>query len=75
MFDYGRPASVQLAALLNRGGRELPIAADFLGGEIALAVSQSIELVRIPRAAVHANNHSDDSLSSDPLFSLVLNEN
>ena len=75
MFDYGRPASVQLAALLNRGGRELPIAADFLGGEIALAVSQSIELVRIPRAAVHENNHSDDSLSSDPLFSLVLNEN
>jgi pyrimidine operon attenuation protein/uracil phosphoribosyltransferase len=46
LFDYGRPASIQLAALVNRGGRELPVSADFLGGDISLAVSQSIELVR-----------------------------
>lgn len=46
LFDYGRPASIQLAALVDRGGRELPVAADFLGGTIALAVSQSIELIR-----------------------------
>jgi pyrimidine operon attenuation protein/uracil phosphoribosyltransferase len=46
LFDYGRPASIQLAALVNRGGRELPIGADFLGGDIALAVSQSVELNR-----------------------------
>lgn len=46
LFDYGRPASIQLAALVDRGGRELPVAADFLGGTVALAVSQSIELVR-----------------------------
>lgn len=46
LFDYGRPASIQLAALVDRGGRELPIAADFLGGTVALAVSQSIELMR-----------------------------
>lgn len=45
LFDYGRPASIQLAALVDRGGRELPVAADFLGGTIQLAVSQSIELV------------------------------
>ena len=31
LFDYGRPASVQLAVLVDRGGRELPIAADFVG--------------------------------------------
>lgn len=46
LFDYGRPASIQLAALVDRGGRELPVAADFLGGTIQLAVSQSIELIR-----------------------------
>ena len=46
LFDYGRPACIQLAALLDRGGRELPVAADFLGGNITLAVSQSVELVR-----------------------------
>lgn len=46
LFDYGRPASIQLAALVNRGGRELPICADFLGGDITLSVSQSVELMR-----------------------------
>ncbi len=46
LFDYGRPACIQLAALVNRGGRELPVCADFLGGDISLAVSQSVELVR-----------------------------
>jgi pyrimidine operon attenuation protein/uracil phosphoribosyltransferase len=46
LFDYGRPASIQLAALVNRGGRELPIGADYLGGDISLTVSQSVELTR-----------------------------
>src|SRR5688572_1849314 len=46
LFDYGRPASIQLAALVDRGGRELPVAADFLGGNITLTVSQSVELMR-----------------------------
>ena len=50
LFDYGRPASIQLAALVDRGGRELPVAADFLGGDISLAISQSVELVRIDAA-------------------------
>src|SRR5258706_9142920 len=31
IFDYGRPASVKLAALIDRGGRQLPIAAQFVG--------------------------------------------
>jgi len=46
LFDYGRPASIQLAALVDRGGRELPVAEDYLGGEVKLAVSQSLELMR-----------------------------
>jgi pyrimidine operon attenuation protein/uracil phosphoribosyltransferase len=34
VFDYGRPARVQLAALVDRGHRELPIRPDFVGKNI-----------------------------------------
>ena len=34
LFAHGRPASVRLAAMLDRGGRELPIHADFCGARV-----------------------------------------
>jgi len=34
LLDYGRPACVELAALVDRGNRELPIAASYLGHEV-----------------------------------------
>ena len=46
LFDYGRPARILLAALVDRGGRELPIAADFLAETITLADNQSLQLQR-----------------------------
>ena len=46
LCDYGRPASIRLAALIDRGGRELPIAAQFTGASIELPVQHSIELKR-----------------------------
>src|SRR3990167_2733318 len=46
LFDYGRPAKIMLAALVDRGGRELPIAADFVAGTIALSENQSLVLER-----------------------------
>ena len=46
LFDYGRPASIRLAALVDRGGRELPIAAQFTGATLLLPARQSIELKR-----------------------------
>jgi pyrimidine operon attenuation protein/uracil phosphoribosyltransferase len=46
LFDYGRPKSIKLAALIDRGGRQLPIAAQFLGTAIEVPASQSIELKR-----------------------------
>jgi pyrimidine operon attenuation protein/uracil phosphoribosyltransferase len=49
IFDYGRPASVRLAALIDRGGRQLPIAAQFIGGAIELPAEQSIALKRDAR--------------------------
>lgn len=36
LFDYGRPASISLAVLIDRGGRQLPIVADVVGGSIPL---------------------------------------
>ncbi len=44
IFDYGRPASVLLAALVDRGGRELPIQADVVGLRLALAETEQIKL-------------------------------
>lgn len=44
LFDYGRPARIRLASLVDRGGRELPIAAQFVGATIDVA--QSVELKR-----------------------------
>ena len=41
LFDYGRPARIRLASLVDRGGRELPIAAQFGGATID--VKQSVE--------------------------------
>src|SRR5512143_3047351 len=46
LFDYGRPASIRLAALVDRGGRELPISAQFLGAQVKVTSGQSIELQR-----------------------------
>lgn len=37
LFDYGRVAAVELAVLADRGGRELPIAPRFCGGELAVS--------------------------------------
>lgn len=37
LFDYGRPARVRLAVLVDRGGRQLPVQADFAAARLALA--------------------------------------
>ncbi len=34
IFDFGRPRAVRLAVLVDRGGRELPVAADFIGATV-----------------------------------------
>lgn len=44
IFDYGRPASIMLATLVERGGRELPIQADVVGLNAKLARRQHIKL-------------------------------
>jgi pyrimidine operon attenuation protein/uracil phosphoribosyltransferase len=46
LFDYGRPQRIMLAALADRGGRELPVAADFVGAQASLQPGQSLALQR-----------------------------
>ena len=44
LFDFGRPRAVRLAILADRGGRELPFAADFLGAEVDVAPDEQLVL-------------------------------
>ena len=58
VMDLGRPAQIQLAVLIDRGHRELPIRADFVGKNIPTSsderiVVQMIESDRIDRVAIH----------------------
>jgi len=42
LFDHGRPAWVELAVLVDRGGRRLPVAADYVGLRLAAADHEKI---------------------------------
>lgn len=46
IFDYGRPAKVELAVLVDRGGRELPVAATYCPLTLSLPDGQSLDLAR-----------------------------
>ena len=46
LYDFGRPASIALAVLVDRGGRELPIEAACAVATIALPSSERLSLVR-----------------------------
>ncbi len=45
IMDYGRPTSIQLAALVDRGGRELPIQADFTGMHTTINKNERISVL------------------------------
>ncbi len=46
LYDFGRPASVALAVLVDRGGRELPIEAGFAAARVSLAPAQRLSLTK-----------------------------
>jgi pyrimidine operon attenuation protein/uracil phosphoribosyltransferase len=46
LYDYGRPAAVELAVLADRGGRELPVAARFVGGTLDVPADANLVLAR-----------------------------
>ena len=52
--DVGRPSSVQLAVLVDRGHRELPIRADFVGKNLPTSL---VERVRVTVAEIDGTDH------------------
>jgi pyrimidine operon attenuation protein / uracil phosphoribosyltransferase len=53
LFDYGRPASITLAVLINRGGAQLPIAPNIIGAEILLQANQNLQLTQNTKGKLH----------------------
>jgi pyrimidine operon attenuation protein / uracil phosphoribosyltransferase len=44
LIDFGRPKAIQLVVLVDRGHRELPIKADYVGKNLPTALSQSVQV-------------------------------
>lgn len=59
IFDYGRPASVMLAVLVERGGRELPIQADVTGLQMDLEADQQVKLSGPDHLALTIQSHAE----------------
>jgi len=53
LFDYGRPAAIRLAVLVDRGGRELPVCADYAGLKLDLAADEHISLENNDAEGLH----------------------
>lgn len=53
LFDYGRPASIDLAVLIDRGGRELPISPSVVGRTIEVPDEVSVVLTRDAADRLH----------------------
>ena len=53
LYDYGRPACVRLAVLVDRGGRELPFQADFAAARVALPADRLLSLARDEGGVFH----------------------
>ena len=45
IMDYGRPLSIQLAVLVDRGGRELPIQPDYVGMSVSPAPNERVDVL------------------------------
>ena len=60
LFDYGRPASVQLAVLINRGGAQLPIQPNIVGAHIALTPTQNLQLSQDTKGKLHLSLEAQD---------------
>ena len=49
--DFGRPKNIQLAVLVDRGHRELPIKADFIGKNVPTSLAEKVKVVITPDGA------------------------
>ncbi|MEW5787015.1 MAG: bifunctional pyr operon transcriptional regulator/uracil phosphoribosyltransferase PyrR [Pseudomonadota bacterium] len=53
LFDYGRPASIRLGVLVDRGGRELPVCADYVGLNLDLDPDEHVSLEKSETEGLH----------------------
>ena len=60
LIDFGRPRSIQLIVLVDRGHRELPIKADYVGKNLPTAPKQSVQV------RLHEIDGEDEVLLEDP---------
>lgn len=56
LIDFGRPACIQLAVLIDRGHRELPIRADFVGKNIPTSSDEDVKVI------LHESDHEEDAV-------------
>lgn len=45
LIDFGRPANIQLAVLIDRGHRELPVRPDYVGKNIPTSIDQNVKVI------------------------------
>jgi len=60
LFDYGRPACIHLAVLVDRGGRELPINPQYTGAELSLPQGSMLELKQNEKGRLSLELHVSD---------------
>jgi pyrimidine operon attenuation protein / uracil phosphoribosyltransferase len=61
IFDFGRPAAVKLACLVDRGGRELPFHPDYAAMTMALEADQELELTEAANGTLRFDVHMKSS--------------
>jgi pyrimidine operon attenuation protein/uracil phosphoribosyltransferase len=59
LYDFGRPRTVDLAVLVDRGGRELPIQASFAAARVVLPAQQRLTLKRSPEGRFRFSVEAD----------------
>lgn len=67
LFDYGRPARIELAVLIDRGGRELPISTPLVGRTLEVPADVSVVLSRDANSRLHLTleqREADDAASA-----------
>lgn len=65
LYDYGRPASIHLAILVDRGGRELPICAQYTGMTVELPKEKILVFNRDSQGRFHLNLEDKQGASGD----------
>ena len=69
MIDFGRPTSVQVVALVDRGHRELPIKIDYVGKNIP---TNAADKVKFRSCARSDGNDGNEGADLEPPFEVVL---